>query len=330
MKDGVIVKVRGLKGRYELTSKYIQAVDGCSFEIREGEILGIAGESGCGKSTLAKLLLGSSMDPSLKHLEGTIRVYGYSIGDISEDKLRKEVRGKKVGYVPQGSMNALNPVRRIKKIAKDTYSEKFGENISEKDIKREVVPHLKSLGLDGERVLELYPFELSGGMQQRVVIGLSTLWNPGFLIVDEPTSALDVTTQKKLARTLLDLREREIVESMIYITHDIPTLRQICDRIAIMYGGKIVEIGNMEDVLFKPMHPYTKALIDSILTTEEDIGAGSKRGISGQPPDLTNPPSGCRFSPRCKKSGQNCEKDEPVLHNVGGRKVACHRVVENE
>jgi peptide/nickel transport system ATP-binding protein len=184
--------------------------------------------------------------------------------------------------------------------------------------------HMEKLGLE-RWVLDRYPHELSGGMKQRVVIGISTLWNPKLLIIDEPTSALDVTTQMLVIKSLVQLKKAGIIKSMLFISHDITVLGQLCDRCAVMYGGKIVEVAGMDGILRNAFHPYTSALISSVVSYNPTrMGKGGLKGIPGSPPDLRDPPPGCRFFPRCEKVMEICKTEEPPLVAVeDGDVVAC-------
>lgn len=330
-----ILKIEKLEGYYRGTFGVVHAVDNVSFSVKKGDILGIAGESGCGKSTLAELITGFPM-PLLHHEKGQVYVKDFPIylsssqrKNLMEDSelLRKEIAERKekvrsdilckiIGYVPQASQNSLNPVKRIKNFVLDVMEQRVGNNYDKKErdkeeILKRVKEHFKTLGLD-EEVLDKFPHELSGGMKQRVVIGISTLWNPSLLILDEPTSALDVTTQELLLQLFRDLKKKKIVDTILFISHDIPTLAQICDTCLIMYAGKVVEIATMEDIINDPQHPYTQKLISSLACFKPDGSAETKlEGIPGRPPDLRNPPKGCRFFPRCSARMEKCKENYP-------------------
>ena len=207
----------------------------------------------------------------------------------------------------------------------DVVKERTGKKPSKKEVLKMAGDHFKTLGLESW-VLDRYPLELSGGMKQRVVIGISTLWNPKLLVIDEPTSALDVTSQKQMIKSLLDLKEAKIIESMLYISHDMTSLRQLCDRCAIMYCGKIVETGSMDEIINNPLHPYTQGLISSVVSYEpEGRQKGGLKSIPGEHPDLRNPPPGCRFHPRCPNAMDICKTTELAVIKAekGKREVAC-------
>ncbi|MFX1274427.1 MAG: ABC transporter ATP-binding protein [Promethearchaeota archaeon] len=348
-----ILKIENLEGYYKGSFGFVQAVDGVSFSVNKGEIVGIAGESGCGKSTLAELITGCPKS-LLYHGKGQvyvnefplyIKMPTYSISKFNEitlkkkikkqrEKVRKDILCKEIGYVPQASQNSLNPVKKVKKIINDVMKQRYPNYKAGKQINiggeliqstSHIINHLKKLGLD-ETILTKYPHELSGGMKQRTVVGISTLYKPNLLIVDEPTSALDVTTQKLLIDTLLDLLSQNIIDTIIFISHDIPTLAQICTRCIIMYAGKLIEMGSMEEIICEPLHPYTEELIHSIASFNPDGTAETElKGITGEPPNLRNPPKGCRFYPRCERRMDECkEKNPPYFYPKGiNNPVAC-------
>jgi len=319
-----LLEIEELKGYYRGTFGVVFGVDGVSLTLDSGEIMGLAGESGCGKSTLAELVSGSP--PPLLHYEGgNILVDGFDIYHMDPEVLRTEVKCKRMSYVPQASMESLNPVKRIRDLIMDVVKERTGKQPSREEVLKMAGDHLKKLGLESW-VIDRYPCELSGGMKQRVVIGVSTLWNPKLLVIDEPTSALDVTSQKRMIKALLDLKQAGITESMLYISHDISSLRQLCDRCAIMYCGKVVETGDMDDVINNPIHPYTQGLISSIVSYDpKGRVKGGLKSIPGEHPDLRNPPPGCRFHPRCPYTTDICKTTEPAVIEAekGKREVSC-------
>ena len=291
--------------------------------VDSGEVMGLAGESGCGKSTLAQLCSGSP-NPLLHYESGKVLVNGFDIYKIHPEVFRTEVKACQMSYIPQASMDSLNPVKRIRDFIMDVMRERTNEKSLKEEVFKMAGDHLEELGLD-RRVIDRYPHELSGGMKQRVVIGISTLYHPKLLMIDEPTSALDVTTQKLVIKSLLDLKKAGIIESMLFISHDITVLGELCDRCAVMYGGKIVEVASMDDITHKSLHPYTSALISSVVSyNPERMGKGGLKSIPGAPPDLRDPPPACRFHPRCEYAMDICQIKEPPLEAVKKQShVAC-------
>ncbi|WP_199676855.1 ABC transporter ATP-binding protein [Petrotoga sp. Shatin.DS.tank11.9.2.9.3] len=320
----VILEVNNLKTYYQTRlGEKIKAVNSVSFNLYEGEILGIAGESGCGKSTLAMSLSGLFLSP-LKYESGSVFLNNENIMQKKENELRSNILGKKYSYIPQSAMNALNPTLKIKNFVIDLLKE-HNPNMTEKEILNLAKERFESLSLP-PRVLNLYPLELSGGMKQRVVVAISTIMNPEVVVADEPTSALDVTSQKIVIKLIKDLFDKKIVKSIIFITHELPILRHICDRIAVMYAGEFVEIGNMKDVIFDPIHPYSQALMQSILVPEKGIKGKKLPSLPGSPPDLRKIPQGCRFADRCPLATEDCKKEDVTLTKVGERFVRCIRI----
>ena len=313
-----LLLVENLRGYYRGSFGVVHGVDNVSLTIKRGEIVGLAGESGCGKSTLAELLTGTPR-PLLHYEEGKILVDKFEIYKIRREVLRTHVKCKLMSYIPQASMESLNPVKKINDFIMDVVKERTGKKGSRKVIYELAENHFERVGLD-KSVLNRYPHELSGGMKQRVVIAISTLWNPNLLIIDEPTSALDVTSQKQMIKMLSDLKNDEIIQSILFVSHDIATLRQLCSRSIIMYCGEIVEMGSMDDIINNPLHPYTTLLISSIVTFNPDGTRSSElRSIPGSHPDLRYPPNGCRFHPRCPKVMTHCKSYEPPMVELSGK-----------
>jgi len=322
----ILIEAVDVKGYYYIPAGRVHAVDGCTLRLHEGEILGIAGESGSGKSTFGKLIMGYNKPP-LRMVSGRITIDGVSIYDMSWRERRK-IWGSLIAMIPQYSMNSLPPTHKIQKLIFDAMTEKFPSNISKEEILERAKRRFKDLGLP-PFALNMYPFELSGGMKQRAVIAISTLLNPKALIVDEPTSALDVSTQRLLLELLYYIVKREIVKSMIIISHDIATLRQICDYMYIMYAGKVMEGAPIEDMINNPLHPYTQLLLDAVVTPEPEIRKRRLKGIAGAPPPLLKPPVGCRFNERCPYAFDRCKREEPPFSEVEpNRFVACWLIEE--
>jgi peptide/nickel transport system ATP-binding protein len=308
----------------ELTTKYITrfqediyAVDHVSLKVKEGKSLGIAGESGCGKSTLALSLMGYYFPP-LHYTSGEIIIDGRNISGMDPDDIRKLVLGKEIAYIPQSAMNALNPTQKIIKFIEDVVKAHHPDATKEEiyDLAR---TRFETLGLPAS-VLQKYPVELSGGMKQRTVIATSVILGPKVLIADEPSSALDVTSQKKVIKMLRDMMEKGIIRSMIFITHELPLLYNVTDDIMVMYAGQIVEKANAEEAVFDPLHPYAKGLMGAIIVPEKGLRDVKLAAIPGVPPNLKNPPHGCRFAERCKYVQPEC-----MVMPIGLREVNDHR-----
>jgi peptide/nickel transport system ATP-binding protein len=316
-----LLVVKDLKGYYRGTFGVVHAVDGVSLKVGEGERVGIAGESGCGKSSFAQLITGTPT-PLLHYEGGDVIADGFNIWKIPPETLRKEVKCERLSYVPQAMLNSLNPVIRVKEFIADMLKERTGRKHSVDEASKIAAEHFEKLGLDA-RVLGVYPHELSGGMMQRAIIAISTMASPKLLITDEPTSALDVTSQRRMIELLIDIQRKGIIKSLICISHDLAALNQLCDRIVIMYAGIFVEEGKADDVINRPLHPYTRALMDSLLPLEPETKDKRLSSIGGIVPDLRNPPPGCRFNPRCEKCTKRCTYTEPPTIEVKGRSVKC-------
>ena len=285
-----------------------KAVDDVSLTIGEGEVLGIAGESGCGKSTLASVMAFTARPP-LYVKSGEMELDGEVIHLTAQAEAPAYWRGMMVALLPQRALNSLNPTARISNFVVDV-TRAHNDAISPKKAIENARQRLEQLTLP-PRVLDSYPHQLSGGMRQRVVAVISTLLNPNLLIADEPTSALDVSSQKQLVLLLKVLLDRGFIKRIAFITHDLPMLSNIADRIAIMYAGKLVEIGPTQQIVENPRHPYTHALITSTLDPEPAVRQHRLEGIQGAPPDLRYPPGGCRFHPRCPLAMPICAQEEP-------------------
>ena len=312
----------------ELTTKYITrfnedvyAVDHVSLKVEEGKSLGIAGESGCGKSTLALSLMGYYFAP-LHYTSGEIIVDGKSISGMRPDDIRKKILGSEISYIPQAAMNALNPTQKIISFIEDVIQAHTPE-ATKKDVYDLACFSFENVGL-GQEVLQRYPVELSGGMKQRTVIAISAILSPKVLIADEPSSALDVTSQKMVIKTLRDLMEKGVIKSMIFITHELPLLYNVTNDIMVMYAGQIVEQASAHDAVFDPLHPYSKGLMGSIIVPEKGLRGHKLAAIPGVPPNLKNPPAGCRFAERCKYVKAECRGNSVALHELeNGRAYRC-------
>ncbi len=304
-----LLKVEGLKTYFYTLRGVVKAVDNVSFELEKGEALGIVGESGSGKSTLGFSLL-RLVPPPGRIVEGKIELDGQNILELDEETVRKEIRWKRISMVFQSALNALNPVKRIGDQIADAIL--AHEDVSKKEALERAAELLKMVGIDPGRVNN-YPHEFSGGMKQRVVIAMALALNPDIVIADEPTTALDVVVQAQILNLLKRLK-REYNLSIILITHDLSLVAEIADKVAIMYGGKIAEIGPSDEIYKAPAHPYTQGLFASI----PRIGGKKElKWIPGVPPDLRSPPPGCRFHPRCPYVMDVCKRDDPPYFNVG-------------
>ena len=312
----------------DLTTKYITryqenvyAVDHVSLQVEEGKSLGIAGESGCGKSTLALSLMGYYFPP-LHYTSGEIIIDGLNITGMAPDEVRRTILGREIAYIPQAAMNALNPTRKIINFVEDIVKAHHPQ-ASKKEIYDLASERFQLLGLPPE-VLQKYPVELSGGMKQRTVIACSVLLGPKILIADEPSSALDVTSQKMVIKMLRDLMEGGYIKAMIFITHELPLLYNVTDHIMVMYAGQMVERAAAHDAVFEPLHPYSKGLMGSIIVPEEGLRSAKLTAIPGVPPNLKNPPSGCRFAERCKFVRPECKTTAVELKDAyGDRAYRC-------
>ena len=299
----------------------IHAVTDVSFNMEQGEILGIAGESGCGKSTLVNGLMGLFIPP-LYPTSGDVRVNGESLMNRTPEDVRQNVLSRKVSMIPQGAFNALNPTRKVKDIAADVMAAHM-KGVDRKQIYERLRERFDLFGMETSKVLNSHPIQLTAGERQRSVIGISTLLNPQMVIADEPTSALDVTTQKVVIKMIFDLLEKGIFSTMIFITHELPLLRHVANNIAIMYAGEIVEKGTAEQVVFDPRHPYTKALMGAMLSAEPGQKQRKPTAIEGAPPNLANPITGCRFAERCPSAKPECRQNKQEIRIVGERQVRC-------
>ncbi|MGB8455836.1 MAG: ABC transporter ATP-binding protein [Anaerocolumna sp.] len=311
-----------------LTTKYITrfgedvyAVDGVSLSVGEGKSIGIAGESGCGKSTLALSLMGYYFPP-LHYTSGDIIIDGQNISEMKPDAIRKSILGSEIAYIPQAAMNALNPTQKIIRFIEDVVRVHHPK-IPKKEIYDMAKQRFEELGLPAT-VLDKHAVELSGGMKQRTVIAISTILSPKVLIADEPSSALDVTSQKMVIKMLRNLMEKSYIKSMIFITHELPLLYNVTDDIMVMYAGQIVEKGTAKEMIFEPTHPYSQGLMGSIIVPEAGTRDVELAAIPGTPPNLKNPPSGCRFAERCKYVTRECKLGLIGLREFGdGHSYRC-------
>jgi len=312
------MKVNNVTGGYYTQKGFVNAVNNVRFEVLQGEVFGIAGESGCGKTTLMKIIYGYVVPP-LKVIKGTVVLEDEQIVPSNITLLQKNVWWRKISWIPQAAQNIFNPLKKIFDHFEETLKSHGYGDTPKAELRELVEKHIVRLGLPKE-VLDSYPHQLSGGMKQRVAIALATILKPRVLLADEPTSALDVVVQRAILQ-LLKRMQKDFGMTIILVSHDIHMLGVVADRMAIMYAGEIVEIGDVKSIFEEPLHPYTRALIESVpqLGVKKVI-----KGLAGQPPDLLSPPPGCRFHPRCPFAMDICRREKPPLIEVGkGHFVAC-------
>jgi len=301
LKDSLIIE--NLKSYYFTTVGAVKAVDNVSFSLKKGESVGIAGESACGKSTLGLSIM-RMLQPPGKIVNGKIILHDTDILAMSEHEFTKKVRWKRIAMVFQGAMNALDPVYSIKDQLKEVLKyHGFPEN----EMQERIIEAVRQVGLDPS-VIDRHPHELSGGMKQRIVIAMALILRPEFVIADEPTTALDVLVQAQIINLLKKLKKEGM--TIMLITHDLAIISEIAEKIGIMYAGEIVEFGSAEQIYNEPKHPYTQALIAAIprLKGEKKISY-----VKGTPPNLMNPPTGCRFYDRCPHAMDVCKQDPPSI-----------------
>jgi peptide/nickel transport system ATP-binding protein len=315
-----LLEVKDLKMYYSTMKGDVKAVDDVSFSLEKGESLGLAGESGCGKSSVALALM--KLYPSnAKVLSGEVLLEGKNVLEMDDDDIRREIRWKRISMVPQAAMNALNPVFTIK----DQIVEAIltHEDVSEKEAGGRAVELLRRVGIDPSRANN-YPHEFSGGMKQRAMMAMALSCNPDIVIADEPTTALDVIVQAQVLKEIKKL-QRELGLSMILISHDLSVVAETCEKTIIMYAGNMVEDASTLEIFRDPLHPYSIGLIGAFpkLTGEKK----RLESIKGNPPNLLNPPTGCRFHPRCPHAKDVCKTTQPQLQEAhSGHRVACHMV----
>ena len=314
-----ILKVKDLS----VSNKDVEILKNISFQIKKGEILGIVGESGCGKSTLIRALI-QMMNKSEKITNGEILFNEKNLLLLDNKQIRK-LRGNNLAVIFQNPGATLNPIRKIGKQFVQTMQSHM--NINKNEALEKAANMLEKVNLkDSKCILNSYPFELSGGMKQRVTIALAMILEPEILIADEPTSALDVTVQAQVVKEMMSLRDN-FQTSIIIVTHSMSVISQMVDKVAVMYSGNMVEYGDKEDILRNPKHPYTKALIDAVPKMDGTM----PKGIKGNPPLFTENITGCSFAPRCEKCNEVCIKNQQYLKKMhDGRYIACDYVEDVE
>jgi peptide/nickel transport system ATP-binding protein len=306
-----LLDVRHVKVEFRTEDGVVHAVDDVSFELRPGEVLAVVGESGSGKSVTAMTLMGLTRSPNAT-FGGSAKLRGVDLITASDDQLRT-LRGREIAMVFQDPMTSLNPVHRIgAQIAEQIHAH---EDISDRAAMERVVTLLERVGIPraSERV-SAYPHEFSGGMRQRVMIAMAMSCDPAILIADEPTTALDVTIQAQILGEMRALRERSGT-AILLVTHDLGVAADIADRVAVMYAGRIVETGTLDEIFYDPQHPYTWGLIGSITHIDRDR-PGRLPSIPGMPPSLIHPPHGCHFRPRCRHELEACSRPPEMTGRV--------------
>lgn len=313
-----LLSVRNLKTSFFTHVGEVKAVRGVSFDVNEGEVLGIVGESGSGKSVTSLSIMGLLQYPG-RVVDGEILLNGEDILTYSKDQMRK-VRGKEIAMIFQDPMTSLNPVYTIGNQVMEMILEH--EKMTKREARARAIEMLKLVGIPAaEKRIDSYPHEFSGGMRQRVMIALALSCNPKLLIADEPTTALDVTIQAQILSLIKSLNKQFGMTTML-ITHDLGVVATVCDKVAVMYGGLIMEYGTVDEIFYHPRHPYTMGLLGSI----PHVDGGEKRRlipIDGTPPDLINPPKGCPFSTRCKYCMNVCTREQPPYFAEDKHRTMC-------
>ncbi|MCH2618347.1 MAG: ABC transporter ATP-binding protein [Thermoproteota archaeon] len=304
------ISIENLTTRYNTSKGLVHALEDVTFAINKGESIGIAGESACGKSTLGLSII--QMISNGKIYSGKIQFDGQSLLDIPDDEFDKKIRWKEISMVFQGAMSSLDPVFSIQ----EQFDEVLKQHNFEGDSKQSIIQSLNSVNLD-ESVLKKFPHELSGGMKQRVIIAMALILKPKFVIADEPTTALDVLIQAQIVNLFKKLKKDG--QSFMIISHDLAVLSEVAEKIGIMYGGRMVEFGDSEEIFLEPKHPYTKGLLESIPVLSKDT---KPKFIPGTPPNLVNPSEGCKFYDRCPEAMEKCKKDPPKIKTKTGY-VSC-------
>ncbi len=323
-----ILTVRDLKLHYFTSKGIVRALDGVSFDLAAGETLGLVGESGCGKTTTGVALLNMPSPPG-RIVDGSIVLDGTEIVGMRERELRTQVRWSKISMVFQGAMNCLTPVYTIRALMQETFREHADTSGLERAESESLMKHY--IGMVGlpEHVLGRYPHELSGGMKQRVVIAIALFLEPKVIVMDEPTTALDVIVQAQILNLVKALK-KSLRLSYVFITHDLATEAEIADRIMVMYAGKVAEIGSNEQIFGErgPLHPYTQKLLAATPRLRRKVS--ELAFIPGAPPDLIDPPAGCRFSPRCPFAKEKCRAVEPPMMTLEDSHLAsCWKAMED-
>ena len=306
---GAFLSVRDLVVEYTAEGRVIHAVNGVSFNLERGKTFGLVGETGAGKTSTAKAIMRILPDPPAKIKGGEIYLDGEDLLKISDKEMRK-IRGRKVSMIFQDPMTALNPIMRVGEQIAEVI--KMHNHITWREANERAVKMLETVGIPGDRFNE-YPHQFSGGMKQRVVIAIALACNPELLLADEPTTALDVTIQAQVLEMIAKLKQ-DFNTSMIMISHNLGVVAEVCDDLAVIYAGEIVETGSKEAIFDRPSHPYTLGLFGAVPTLEEE--KERLNPISGLPPDPSNLPTGCHFSPRCPRVTEECQSGNIALTEI--------------
>ncbi len=305
-----VLELNDLKAYYKILKGDVKALDKINLKVKRGEILGVAGESGCGKSTLAYTLI--NREVPLQHISGEALLNGNDLMQMSKEEMRLQ-RLKNIAIIPQYALDAFSPTKKIKTHVRDLARQ---HNVPVNDeFWNKVKQRFSLVNLD-PNVLDRFSMELSGGMKQRIIMIISSILDPDFMIADEITSALDVTSQRFVTNMLADLRDKDIIGSAMFITHDLAIMYQIADRIMVMYAGRVSEVGPADTIMHNPSHPYTEALISSLPRVGIQHSDQRLYGIEGNPPDLTDIGPGCRFRFRCKYRTKKCDQT-PEREKIG-------------
>ena len=315
-----LLQLRGLEVGYEEEEGMTTAVDGIDLSVGAEEKVGIVGESGCGKSTVIKSII-DILDSNGRILDGNIYFKGDDIAQLSREEMNARIRWQEISYIPQNAMAALDPVHRLGAQIVEVIEHHTDQ--SKRDARRRAEQLLGQVGLDSDRMHD-YPHELSGGQRQRGVIALALALEPSLILADEPTTGLDVVIQDEIL-ALLDDIQRDLECGIVFVTHDMSVIAEVADTTAVMYGGRVMEVGPTADVLTKSAHPYTIGLKNAFPTLARARDRQRLISIPGAPPDLKSPPTGCRFKARCPFATEECDVEEPPTVEVGeGQRAKCH------
>ncbi len=307
-----LLEIKNLSFSFKTYGGTVKAVRDVSFDLRKGEILGIVGESGCGKSVTAQCIMRLNPEPPGFFESGEILYKGQNVLQMSKPEL-KQLRSKEIGFIFQDPMTSLNPTMRVGKQIEEVFT--GHKDISKVEIHEKALNIMKLVGIsDAEKRFRQYPHELSGGMKQRIMIAMALVSEPSMIICDEPTTSLDVTIEAQILDLLLELREK-LGTSIIMITHDLGVIAKLCDRVVVMYGGKVMEHGTVDEIFYDTAHPYTNALMNSIAGLDTDKNTVLKP-IPGTPPDLFAPPHGCPFAARCDYAMKVCQTYPPEFTDL--------------